>query len=423
MLFILQINALAAVMLLLVLFSNRYSHIYLPENHSFRWLLIHMLILLALDCTLWAVNTRQFPGAVLLNQIINHAYYAEQAVLGYLWGVYSRKLTRRELTPQGRWLHRIPMILALVLLACNPLTGGVFRISAENVYSRGWGISGAIYTVCAFYYLVEGMLLAVFLLCRSPRQERPDSWNLLLASFLPVLGTGIQMVSYGMTTIWSFGSVGLLILHFNVQSRHAAEVECELEKSRTAVMLSQIQPHFLYNSLNGIRGLCSSDPQKAKIAMEHFSYFLRGNLDSLSDERLIPFDREIGHVKDYFYLEKMRFGDRVNLVLELADINFLLPPLTIQPLVENAVRYGITKKSSGGTVTVRSERLDYQVHITIIDDGVGFDLNAPKEDERTHTGIKNVRSRLALQCGGSLHMKSEKGVGTVVRLTLPGKES
>lgn len=207
-----------------------------------------------------------------------------------------------------------------------------------------------------------------------------------------------------------------------VMSKKAISMEKELVESRTAVMLSQIQPHFLYNSLNGIKTLCGSDPEKAEVAMEHFAYFLRSNLDSLSDTRLTTFDKEIGHIKDYFYLEKMRFKERVCLVLELQDRDFLLPPLTLQPLVENAVRYGIMKKDCGGSVTVKSQRQGNCVVILITDDGVGFDVNASKGGGRSHIGIENVRARLALQCGGSLEIRSEIGVGTEVQITLPEKE-
>ena len=114
------------------------------------------------------------------------------------------------------------------------------------------------------------------------------------------------MLWYGVTAIWSFGALSVLILYLNVQSRHAAKAEKELEQSRISVMLSQIQPHFLYNALLGIKELCDTEPGKASDALEHFSYFLRGNLDSLTITRLIPFTKELEHIEDYLYLEKMR---------------------------------------------------------------------------------------------------------------------
>lgn len=101
---------------------------------------------------------------------------------------------------------------------------------------------------------------------------------------------------------------------------------------------------ILYNSLLSIKQLCDTQPRKASIALEHFSYFLRGSLNSLSDTRLIPFEKELSHVRDYLYLEKMRFEERLNIEWDITFSDFLLPPLTLQPIVENAVRYGITER-------------------------------------------------------------------------------
>ena len=127
-------------------------------------------------------------------------------------------------------------------------------------------------------------------------------------------------------------------------------------------------------AMKQIKELCDAGEQQASsTALEHFAYYLRGNMDSLSDTRLIPFSKEVSHVKDYLYLEKMRFEDRLIIVWELDVTDFLLPPLTLQPIVENAVRHGITEKKDGGTLTIRSEETDRGVLITVTDDGVGFD--------------------------------------------------
>ena len=415
----LQINALAAVVILLILANNRNSPVCPPENRSFRLLLIHLLILLALDSAMWSVNLQQFPGARILNLIVNYAYYAEQSILGYLWGMYSHRLTRLELTPQGRWLHRLPLVTGLATLCANPMTQSVFVISADNVYSRGWGILGSIYAVCAFFYLIEAMLLAVFRLSHLSDEKRKDGWNLLVGSALPVLGAVLQMLWYGVTAIWSFGALSVLILYLNVQSRHAAKAEKELEQSRISVMLSQIQPHFLYNALLGIKELCDTEPEKASDALEHFSYFLRGNLDSLTITRLIPFTKELEHIEDYLYLEKMRYEERIEIEWQIEYKNFMLPPLTLQPIIENAVRHGITKKNAGGKLTIRTEQNEDSILITVRDDGAGFDINEPKNDGKTHIGIENVRKRLEMMCGGALIVKSEKEVGTEVTIILP----
>lgn len=311
-------------------------------------------------------------------------------------------------------------IVGGLLVILSQFNGMYYFIDRQNTYQRG---------ELFLLFPIVGILVAVLNLgllvsqCRKLHSKEYCTFILLLV--LAILALIVQAVFYGAVYLYittTFVAISIYVFIQAEQAHRLSEQALELERGRTAVMLSQIQPHFLYNALTGIKTLCGSDPERAEDAMEHFSYFLRSNLDSLSDTHLIPFDKEISHVKDYFYLEKMRFKDRVRLVLELEFLDFFLPPLTLQPLVENAVRYGITQKDEGGTITIKSRMQDNQVLITITDDGVGFDVDAPQEDGRSHTGIENVRSRLTLQCGGKLEIKSKPGVGTEVRITLLGKE-
>ena len=203
------------------------------------------------------------------------------------------------------------------------------------------------------------------------------------------------------------------------QAENALRIENEMSHTRIAIMLSQIQPHFLYNSLLGIKRLCEIEPKKAAEAIAHFSYFLRGNMDSLSCTSLVTFEQEKEHVMNYLYMEQMRFEERLTVSWDLEYTDFLLPTLTIQPLVENAVHYGITKKREGGTITIRTMREQDVIAILIEDDGVGFDISEKKEDGRSHVGIENVRQRLIKQCDATLMINSTKGIGTVVRIEIP----
>lgn len=198
-------------------------------------------------------------------------------------------------------------------------------------------------------------------------------------------------------------------------------LEKELVQNRIAIMLSQIQPHFLFNALTAIKQLCAIDPEQAEEAVGKFAGFLRGNLDSLSHTGVIPFDKELTHIENYLSLEKMRFGRRLNIAYDIGVSDFSLPPLTVQPLVENAVRYGVTKKPSGGTVTLSTRETEDAIILTISDDGMGFDPAVKKDDGRSHIGLDNVRSRLESQCGGSLTVTTAPGAGTTATITLPKK--
>jgi two-component system, LytTR family, sensor kinase len=212
------------------------------------------------------------------------------------------------------------------------------------------------------------------------------------------------------------------VINKNNEMLRTKKQEQELADSKIAIMLSQIQPHFLYNSLNSIYYLCGKDQGAAQIAISDFSDYLRTNLDSLKATAPVPFERELKHVQTYLSLEKMRFTDQLMIHYEIGTTDFLLPALTVQPLVENAVKYGVGKKSGGGTVTLTTRTIPGAVEIIVSDDGVGYDPAATQDDGRSHIGLDNVRARLATMSGGSLRIESTPGQGTIAAITIPKGE-
>ncbi|MGN0648827.1 MAG: sensor histidine kinase [Oscillospiraceae bacterium] len=212
----------------------------------------------------------------------------------------------------------------------------------------------------------------------------------------------------------------LRIIPLNIKaSIRAKELQMELQDNKVAVMLSQIQPHFLYNALSAICDLCGTEPIKARDALVDFSVYLRENMDSISSSEPVAFRRELSHIKTYMKLEKMRFGDKVNVVYDIQAEDFEIQPLTIQPLMENAVKHGVCMKEKGGTVTLRTSEENGVITITVIDDGVGFDVNEPTENSsaRSHLGLKNVKSRVERFPDGKFSVESEKNKGTVVTIS------
>lgn len=194
------------------------------------------------------------------------------------------------------------------------------------------------------------------------------------------------------------------------------EMQAELEKSKMEVIFSQIQPHFLYNSLSAIHELCRQDPEDARTALSTFITYLRGNMDSIQREHTIPFSKELNHISAYLQLEKMRFGDDLNVILDIQETDFYVPSLTIQPLVENAVKHGICGKEEGGTVILHTHREGDIVVIKIQDDGIGFD--AGNLENVKHIGLENAKKRLSNIVNGKLEIKSEPGIGTTATVTI-----
>lgn len=216
------------------------------------------------------------------------------------------------------------------------------------------------------------------------------------------------------------------ILYYRVQKLKKSErvLKERLKETDMSIMLSQIQPHFLYNSLSAIRELCLEEPKEAAHALEEFSAFLRGNMDSLRSRVPVPFSRELEHVKHYLHLEQIRFGEDLHIEYDIQEEDFFLPTLTIQPIVENAVKYGVGNKEEGGTVRISTCRKDGRIVITIQDDGIGFDVDEiehipVQKDGRTHIGLSNVKHRLEKMMNGTMTIHSRKETGTIVQISIP----
>jgi len=193
------------------------------------------------------------------------------------------------------------------------------------------------------------------------------------------------------------------------------------ESDRISIILSQIQPHFLYNALTLIQQYCRTDPKIAEETVVEFSNYLRGNFDSLILRKKITFERELRHVKNYLSIEKKRFEDKLNVEYSIKTENFMLPPLALQAIVENAVRHGVTKKEDKGTVRIETYEIDGNIAIAVTDDGVGF-IQSEEEELLCQQpgGIQSVRNSLASMCGGFLIITSSPGIGTKAVIIIPG---
>lgn len=201
------------------------------------------------------------------------------------------------------------------------------------------------------------------------------------------------------------------------------KMQYEMLQMQISIMTSQIQPHFLYNSLTSIAQLCEKNPAKAKTATIDFSDYLRKNMQTLKEKSPVSFESELEHLKTYVSLEKMRFGEELNVVYNITETNFSIPSLTIQPLVENAVKHGVGMKEDGGTVWVSAYDSDKFFIVEVSDDGVGFDTNKVYDDGKSHIGMMNVRNRLKNMCGGTLEITSEINKGTKAVIKIPKEQN
>ena len=278
-------------------------------------------------------------------------------------------------------------------------------------------------------WAVTSLIIVLILLNRKELGNRKTILYLVYL-LIPMVGMIMRNIT-GIVGLQHVGmTVSLLLLHSAInmeQSIRLKEEQRENEVNKTRMMLTQIKPHFIYNSLNTIYYLCEKDPKEAQKAISEFSDYLRGNIDSLTMDETISFKKELEHSRHYLYLECLRYSDDLNVVMDINCTDFKVPALSIQLLVENAIKHGIGHKPGGGTVTIHTHEEDDAYVIRVSDDGEGFDPKTVKivDEKRTHIGLVSVRSRIQ-NAGGTVTIDSEPAKGTEVTVRIrktPKKDS
>ena len=206
-------------------------------------------------------------------------------------------------------------------------------------------------------------------------------------------------------------------LEISEQNRQIAAQERKLTDSRIKAMMSQIRSHFIFNVLATISTYCKVDPKQADKALITFSRYLRRNIQNIEEDGLIDFTTELEQVKDYVALEQLRFEDRIIFETDIETTSFQIPPLTIQPIVENAIKHGIIEQGKSGVIVLATRRDKDFIEIVIADDGVGFDLKMLEKSQSV--GIRNVRYRVENMLDATLEYDSTIGEGTTVTIRIP----
>ena len=236
----------------------------------------------------------------------------------------------------------------------------------------------------------------------------------LLAMLIYILLTGVNMMFRYIEQEKQLAEKERMLAE---DEKKLAEKERQLTESRISTMISQIHPHFIYNTLGSIEQLCELQPEKAAELVHNFSRYLRGNFSELDNPAPICLSQEMEHTRYYVSIEQVRFPD-IEVRFDMQSVDFLLPALSVQPLVENSIKHGLMKLSRGGVVTVTSYETDTQYYVSVEDNGAGFDTSILL-DERKHIGLRNIRERLEMMCSGTMTVESTPGVGTKVLLSIP----
>lgn len=320
----------------------------------------------------------------------------------------------------------------LIFVIISLFNGILFEFDSNGNYSDGQ------------YYIIVRLLdfitlmLEIFMVIGFGKILTPKGTIFLLSfSILPLLVMPL-LTYWNPTPLYMANTVSLLLIHMlfrgeltrqlsetEIQlvekSRELAQKERQITESRISTMISQIQPHFIYNTLGTIHQLCLEQPEKAAQLTRSFSQYLRGNFSELNNSVPIRLTQEINHVKCYMSIEQVRFPD-IQIEYDLKAEYFNLPALSVQPLVENAVKHGLMGLESGGKITVSSYETNKHYCVCVKDNGVGFDKSTVY-DTKKHIGIQNIHERLGAMCGGNLTVDSVLGKGTTAVITIPKEET
>ena len=305
-----------------------------------------------------------------------------------------------------------------IFFACISSVSGIIFYVTDDGYQRGF-----LFFISQLVPLSCYLLFTVLVIIYNKKLKRRETVFFLLYIFLALGSNAAQLLLRGIAVVNSGVSLAILFILVNIQIEHEVTLkqqETELAEQQIDLMLSQIQLHFLYNTLGTIAYLCKNSPERAEKAAKEFSLFLRGNMDSLKKREPIPFEKELRHIKSYLYLEQQRFQNRLTVVYDIGTTDFFVPPLSLQPLVENAIRHGILRKKQGGTVTLRTAEVEEHAVVTIMDDGIGMDKAKTFSSlgDDTHIGIDNVRRRIQTMVNGTMEIESSDQ-GTVITIRVP----
>lgn len=320
-------------------------------------------------------------------------------------------------------------VCLLAIVMCALAAFGVFYgFDEDNVYYRKDG-----YWLSLAFVGGASLVNAALVIVNRSRIGVATLVCLLVYTVAPIIASVVQAFIFGPNLAIVVGVMALVIVFMELQAHSARMLQQRTEElalakeqaanDRIAVMVSQIQPHFLFNTLDTIYGLTQEDADAAADAIASFSRYLRTNLASLNQTVPVPVEREMDHVRTYLELERTSDPERVAYSFDVQATGFSVPALSVQTLAENAVRHGIGATAEGGMVKVSTRELPHEFTVTVADDGAGFEVGRASEGEGTHVGIENTRARLAAMCNGSLDVCSKPGAGTCAVIHIPKSSS
>ena len=305
-------------------------------------------------------------------------------------------------------------IIFLLIVVFSQFTDFIYYTEENNRYYRGPG-----YVLLLIPLIVIIILNIAAVFRRHKKLSKKYFIGLLVYLFTMTVAIVMHMlIAVDMMVVFGIALCALTMFGFIISDNMEQYMrqQREIAHQRSSVMVLQMRPHSIYNTMMGIYYLCDQDPAKAKQVTLDFTSYLRKNFTAIASKEMIPFNDELEHTRAYLAVEQAQFEDSLFVSFDTPHTMFRVPPLTLQPIVENAVKHGMNESCDPIHISVVTRQTDLSSEIIVNDDGPGF---KPTDDDEPHIALNNIRQRLELMCGGTLEVAPREGGGTSVKVTIP----
>lgn len=371
----------------------------------FLFMIFHECMILFLDSTTWFMQYK--PQFTLPLKIANCFFFIlGTEIITLFWNTQVEIMNLKSRAKH--WVFVMIQVMAVVQIIAiilNVFFGYFYTIENANfITNKTTGNLQYVYSMVVF---IVSLYFAI-----TTKTSGKIKAPFIAINILPLCVSILQLFYPTLSFMYISVLAALIILYINIQ----VDMGRRIEEFKNRVMISQIQPHFMYNTLTTIKALCKVEPDLAAKTITNFADYLRGNMDFASLNTTIPFEKELNHTRIYTEIEALRF-DNINFEFNIEDTDFEIPALTVQPMVENAVRHGVRSKPDAHILIHTYAEENYHV-VVIKDNGKGFD-NAQFNGSRTHIGLLNTRLRVERLVNGKFTADSVPGEGVTITIKIP----
>ncbi len=375
---------------------------------------LSLLMLCVIVCFIDEIIYRN-PNFIILEKIV---VYFEALLVSVLMPLPTILLLHycEESVKSSKLFHTVILLwlICFFALSIGQFTNWFYVVTPNNEFIRTSLLP------LLMLPLVLGMFVNIAGLIRRRKKLSTRYLVAFLIYLLPLTGFIIVHAFIDIAP-FLFSGVGICafsMCYFIVSDQiiHNFHQQREIANQRASVMVLQMRPHFIYNTMMSIYYLCKQDADKAQQVTLDFTTYLRKNFTAVASEEAVPFKYELEHTKAYLAVEQAQHEDMLCVDYDTPHIDFKVPPLTLQPLVENAVKHSLDPNGEALHIYVKTRLTDSGNEIIVENNGLDYQ---PSTDNEPHTALANIQQRLNMMCKGTLKITPREGGGTVVKVTIP----